>query len=157
MNKKELQDQIDLIINTQKKVSMNQILSNFLKNEAFIHIKELNFVIKNKEKSLAIYSELQKSLPEITIELCPYCNNIINYFNKNGHNYDKCPKCSEEFIQDKIKTKIIINYKHLKRDNKFLLLEDIKTKIKHFDLKESISEILEIDDNEITELYNSKH
>ena len=156
MKKKELQDQINHIINNKNKISLADMLNTFLKNEAFIHIKELGFVIKNREKSLAIYEELKKTLPEITIELCPYCNNIINYYNKNGHNYEKCPKCNDFFNEEKISTKILINFKHLKRENKFLLLEDIKTKIKHFELKESITEILEIDNNTITELYNSR-
>ena len=154
MKKQELQDQIDSLIKKDNSVTPKMLLDNYLKNEAFIHIKELTYTVKNKEKSQAVYKELQKVLPEIHLELCPKCNNIINYYKKEKHNYEFCPRCKEEIDEDPIKTSILINFKFLSTDNKLLLLEDIKTKIKIFDLKESIAEILGVSDDVIVEFYN---
>lgn len=140
MKLQELQDKINDKLSEEKKIPTEVVLDNFLKREGFIHLKELTFVLKSKETSVAIYNSLKTRLPESTLEICSSCENIINYYIKKRIPYTKCPRCEHQ-TDNLIITKIMINFHYLSDDRKIILIEDLREKIKNLNLEESLSEL----------------
>jgi predicted RNA-binding Zn-ribbon protein involved in translation (DUF1610 family) len=156
MKLKELQEQIDKSLEKEKKIPLETVLNSFLKKEGFIHLKELSFVLKSRTKSKMIYQELKSKLPELTIELCSSCENVINYYREVKNDYYKCPKCNAT-IEEPIKTKILVNYRYLNNSKKLILIEDLKEKIKTFNLKEDIFVLLDESKTDVTNFLNSNY